>query len=394
MTSAHFDRLASVLQAELAPAHTSIDVAVAWFTDPRLYRVVVAKARDRVRVRVVVRADDVNFGAPGPGRVDWQELLDAGGELFVSPASPPLHHKFCVVDARRVLSGSYNWTRAARANRENVVVCDQEAVAKAFVGEFHALLQEAAAVTNLTDLIASVPAAVGAPQQETALGPEAEGQPVGVLLYESLVKDAEAALFQQRYPEALATVEQAIALAPAQSDGYEVLTTALFRAGRFVECVGRAQQAEERGAGNPNVWNMAGLAHLGLEQYKEATTAFNRCIGDEPEASIWYVNKWHALKATNRGESAKKAATDGRQKASQEIRDFNDGQHDDQLVRAYLIQATLRAPEQAEARRSDALAAQAVYDRMPPEQQDLHDLDIIKSFLHSKEGLRRRERSH
>ena len=70
MTSTHFDRLVSVLQAELAPAHTSIDMAVAWFTDPRPYRVVVAKAQDRVRVPVVVRADDVNFGVPGPGRVD------------------------------------------------------------------------------------------------------------------------------------------------------------------------------------------------------------------------------------------------------------------------------------------------------------------------------------
>ena len=94
----------------------------------------------------------------------------------MSPASPPLHHKFCVVDARRVLSGSYNWTRAARANRENVVICDQEDVTKAFAEVFHALLQEAAAVTDLADLIAAVPAAVGTPQQETALDPEAEEQ--------------------------------------------------------------------------------------------------------------------------------------------------------------------------------------------------------------------------
>ena len=61
---------------------------------------------------------------------------------------------------------------------------------------------------------------------------------------------------------------------------------------------------------------MAGLAHLGLEQYTEAVKAFDRCIGEGPEASIWYVNKRQALKDASREESAKKAATDGRQKAS------------------------------------------------------------------------------
>ena len=67
------------------------------------------------------------------------------------------------------------------------------------------------------------------------------------------MKAAEATLFQQRYSEALATAEQSITLAPTQGEAYEVLTTALCRADRFVECVERAKQADERGACNPNV---------------------------------------------------------------------------------------------------------------------------------------------
>lgn len=48
-----------------------------------------------------------------------------------------MHHKFAVFDERRMLTGSYNWTRgAARDNQENVVVSDDPRLMKAFGLEF------------------------------------------------------------------------------------------------------------------------------------------------------------------------------------------------------------------------------------------------------------------
>ena len=149
MTSAHFTNLAALIEKELEHAQSHIDVAVAWFTDPRLGQLLVNKARAKVQVRVVIRGDGINFTPPGPGKMDWEALLDAGATLYVAAESAPLHHKFCVVDRRRVVSGTYNWTQAAHNNLENVMVCDQPDVIDAFSAEFEATCGRGRVVTDV-----------------------------------------------------------------------------------------------------------------------------------------------------------------------------------------------------------------------------------------------------
>jgi phosphatidylserine/phosphatidylglycerophosphate/cardiolipin synthase-like enzyme len=48
-----------------------------------------------------------------------------------------MHHKFIVIDGKRVLTGSYNFTTAATvANYENLVLIASEPIAQAFGQEF------------------------------------------------------------------------------------------------------------------------------------------------------------------------------------------------------------------------------------------------------------------
>lgn len=37
-----------------------------------------------------------------------------------------MHHKFCIIDQKIVITGSYNWTKQARNNEENITVIKDE----------------------------------------------------------------------------------------------------------------------------------------------------------------------------------------------------------------------------------------------------------------------------
>jgi cardiolipin hydrolase len=126
------DRIA----AELRGASTSVDVAMFHFTSERLARALAARRRDGLRVRVLLDA-----GQADPAFV--RRLREDG--LDVRLAAPPVegarfHHKFAVLDERRVITGSYNWTfRADAAGHENIVLLRDAATAGRFHAEFERL---------------------------------------------------------------------------------------------------------------------------------------------------------------------------------------------------------------------------------------------------------------
>lgn len=48
-----------------------------------------------------------------------------------------VHHKFCIIDDKIVITGSYNWTYyAENRNWENIIVIENEASVKAYIQEF------------------------------------------------------------------------------------------------------------------------------------------------------------------------------------------------------------------------------------------------------------------
>ena len=54
-----------------------------------------------------------------------------------------MHHKFAVVDGRKLVSGSFNWTmQAVMGNKENVIVTEDPDVVGPFVDMFELLWEE------------------------------------------------------------------------------------------------------------------------------------------------------------------------------------------------------------------------------------------------------------
>jgi len=131
--------LEAAIGAELRGATRSIDVAMFHFTSERLVQALAERRRAGVPVRVLldrVQSDD-----------DFVRRLRAEG-LEVRRVTPRgeearFHQKYAVLDARLVVTGSYNWTvQGDIANHENVVLLRHEPAARSFQENFEKTWQD------------------------------------------------------------------------------------------------------------------------------------------------------------------------------------------------------------------------------------------------------------
>jgi hypothetical protein len=139
---AHFSNIHKVIIDHLTQAQSEIVAAIAWFTDRDIFEVLYKKARSGVKVSLVLIGDEIN---KGPGGLNFQRLSVVGGQVIFLPAGsrdePIMHHKFCVIDRDIVITGSYNWSKKARSNDENItVVSDAVGFAEKYLNTFDSLI--------------------------------------------------------------------------------------------------------------------------------------------------------------------------------------------------------------------------------------------------------------
>ena len=140
------------LERQLQTARRSIDIAVFVFSAQQLGNALQNLAEDGVRLRLL--------GDPGFASRSFSELLDLLGVALPdhhcmletgnqpSPKALPgvgtprlargdkLHHKFAVIDNRKVITGSFNWSpAAAHTNDETLLVIHSPQLARHFTRE-------------------------------------------------------------------------------------------------------------------------------------------------------------------------------------------------------------------------------------------------------------------
>ncbi|MCC3154586.1 phospholipase D-like domain-containing protein [Hymenobacter sp. BT770] len=381
---AHFTGIRAAIQNELSQATSSIRVAVAWFTDQTLFTTLLEKLAAEVSVLVVIRNDVINLNPTG---IDWQQLIDAGGTLFFSQESPHLHHKLCVVDDKKVISGSYNWTYGAQRNQENIVVSDQHELVKSFRAEFDNLLSQAEEVSNITQTAAVAPPATNSALEYEALMEieyknKDEASDRKKQSYRELVLAGNAAYFQKRYDEAESYLQQALALKQDGIDAHEILAGLYWRTEQFQKSVDIAKKAEALGLKSAELWNALGLAYDGLKQFREAIHCFDQAIKLAPHLSTPYRNKFISQQGNRQTKDADLTALEGGRIATEAIRKYKNGGNNDLLLHAYMDRAFLHS-DLPEARKH-AQEALALFNRIPVKHQDMHDLEDINAVLNEK----------
>lgn len=131
----------SQIRTEIQQASGSIKVAVSWLTDPVLVEELKKKAQQRVDVEVIMSADEWNALRfyEFKGLKHWGAKIrtygpsDIGGDDF-------MHCKFCVIDGRVSVDGSYNWTKNAQYNQEQLRIDQNYSWVNKLLGQFDTMM--------------------------------------------------------------------------------------------------------------------------------------------------------------------------------------------------------------------------------------------------------------
>lgn len=121
------------IREELLQAQEEILVAVAWFTDDELFQVLLGKIRDGVVVKVIIADQQDN------DKLDFELINRLGADMMKikNVGYGIMNQKFCVIDRKVAISGSYNWSvNAKNNNHETVIVTDHEPTVQGLVETF------------------------------------------------------------------------------------------------------------------------------------------------------------------------------------------------------------------------------------------------------------------
>jgi hypothetical protein len=135
ITQAYFQHIRKHIKEELLNSTQSIYVAVAWFTDKHLFKVLCDKAKDGISVQLIVMDDNITRNCS----INYLDLERNGGKLYKISESfgTLMHNKFCVIDEKTIITGSYNWSMKAATNHENITITTEaESLALTFINEF------------------------------------------------------------------------------------------------------------------------------------------------------------------------------------------------------------------------------------------------------------------
>ena len=119
-TEALFENIADRIEQELTQAEQSIYIAVAWFTNPRLFDLLLTKAKQGITVQLLISNDPINQQSP----IDYSGLNIGNSIAYMigDGKDDLMHNKFCVIDEYTVINGSYNWSKKAERNHENIII--------------------------------------------------------------------------------------------------------------------------------------------------------------------------------------------------------------------------------------------------------------------------------
>ncbi|MBT9554943.1 MAG: endonuclease [Myxococcales bacterium] len=116
-------------------ARVSVDVCVFTITDDHLSAAIMEAHGRGVAIRIV--SDDEKSTDTGS---DINTLRRLGVAVAIDTSPSHMHHKFAIFDRKRLVTGSYNWTRSAFAeNQENIILTAEPGLVSRFQDTFDAL---------------------------------------------------------------------------------------------------------------------------------------------------------------------------------------------------------------------------------------------------------------
>ncbi|UXE67229.1 MAG: DUF1669 domain-containing protein [Chryseotalea sp. WA131a] len=133
----HFRQICRHLINELSDSKEKVSIAVAWFTNDNILDYLMTMLERKIKVELIVVNDRINNRETG---LDFNKFIKQGGKFYFADSSSLMHHKFAIIDDKKIVSGSYNWTYNAEfRNDENLIMSNDQELVKCFIQEFDKL---------------------------------------------------------------------------------------------------------------------------------------------------------------------------------------------------------------------------------------------------------------
>ncbi|WP_459660092.1 hypothetical protein ACL9Z5_002551 [Acinetobacter calcoaceticus] len=134
-----FESIEQEIIDHINSANYLVWVAVAWITSRKIARALYNQYKKGINIRIIVNDDDltrqsgiafentnIEYFRISPNNLDFKNIM---------------HHKFCVIDLKKVITGSFNWTNKASFNNENISIIEHREQAEAYAREFLKLIE-------------------------------------------------------------------------------------------------------------------------------------------------------------------------------------------------------------------------------------------------------------
>lgn len=116
-------------------AKSTIKICVFTISENEISEALIRAHKRGINIKIITDNDKINDTGS-----DIRWLLDEGLTIRIDEATSHMHHKFCIVDKKILLTGSYNWTKsAADRNQENILITYDPKSVKLYLREFEQL---------------------------------------------------------------------------------------------------------------------------------------------------------------------------------------------------------------------------------------------------------------
>lgn len=135
----HFTDIEQQILDEIDSAKYTIWIAMAWFTNRKFYDALCKKKQAGVNIQIRLDDNAKNESTP----FNLEKEFETYRVTIQSAFKNIMHDKFCIIDFKTVIHGTFNWTNAANYNKETISVDHNSATAYTFADEFMNLKREA-----------------------------------------------------------------------------------------------------------------------------------------------------------------------------------------------------------------------------------------------------------
>ncbi|PZP46868.1 MAG: hypothetical protein DI598_11630 [Pseudopedobacter saltans] len=301
MTTAFFSSIEKIILSNISKTKHTLQIAVAWFTNPKLSECILNLSNKNVYLEIILSDDDINFSNP---KNNFQEFINEGIIVKITRFPSLMHHKFCIIDEKIIISGSYNWTLGAEKNNfENVILSTDINLVSLYVNEFNRLSQLAEKLVSITDTTFNSYMSKTEKSREvellttvSSLGDLIDDAEIGNEEslgeeFELLLDDAELLYLQGKHQDSINLCKESLKKYPNSSDMYELIASSKWRQGKFEEQVEYAQKAVDIDNLNYQAYNTLGNGYAKLKNESKSIEAYRICISANPENYVYYGNR-------------------------------------------------------------------------------------------------------